>query len=310
MNIDGFDLNLLRVFDAVMAERNVSLAGMRLGLSQSAISNALARMRRQCDDALFVRTSHGMQPTPFAAEMAQPVRTALATLTAALEQNVHFDPRSSRRQFKVALSDVGAAVFLPTLLRHFASDAPGLRLTVVQFPYEQIGAALENGLAELAIGGQSRPGQSFYQQKLYTDSWVCVMRRGHPLAAQRLTAKAYSSAGHAMGISPAYWRSVTNLTALRHRPDGSVRLEVPHILALPPILAASDLVATLTLTTVRHMFPEPHFITKPLPFRSASMDVMQFWHSRYHRDAGAKWLRQQIARHFGGHMPEPGLPAA
>jgi DNA-binding transcriptional LysR family regulator len=134
MNMTDLDLNLLRAFDAIATEGNVTSAGERIGLSQPAMSNALARLRQLFDDPLFVRTPRGMRPTPFAQQLAQPVREALRLIQTALQQHADFAPRSSSNTFRFYMLDIGEMVFLPGLLERVKRDALGVKIEVVRIP--------------------------------------------------------------------------------------------------------------------------------------------------------------------------------
>ncbi len=152
MNVQDVDLNLLRVFDAVLRERGVTAAAGRLGLTQPAVSNALARLRALFGDALFVRTAEGMDPTPFARELGEPVRQALALLESALAHGPGFDPGGSSRAFRFYMSDLGQIEFLPPLLERVQREAPGVRLEAVALEVEDIAEALAAGALDLAVG--------------------------------------------------------------------------------------------------------------------------------------------------------------
>jgi DNA-binding transcriptional LysR family regulator len=300
MDFNTFDLNLLRVFDALVTERNVSQAGSRLGLSQPAVSHALSRLRKLCEDPLFVRTSEGMQPTPFAIELAQPVRSALAMLAAGIGQSNRFDPATSDRQFRLALTDLGQAVFLPTLMREVGERAPAVRVLVLQVGPDALPGALESGAADLAIGGIPAPSDTYFQQRLLTDRFVCVMRRGHPLAAQPLTLDVFVQASHVVP-TPGWYQHINQRIdrALADRKLARrVRLEVPHILGLPTVLAATDLIATVAGTQAEQLMSQEEFVRHELPLEMPAIHVRQFWHPRFHHDAGIRWLRGIFARHF------------
>jgi len=142
MNVQAIDLNLLRVFDAVLRDRSVTAAARHLGLTQPAVSNALSRLRALFDDALFVRTPAGMDATPFARELAEPVRQALALLEAALSHGPGFDPATSTRAFRFYMSDLGQIEFLPPLVERVRRAAPQVRLEAVAMEVEDIGDAL------------------------------------------------------------------------------------------------------------------------------------------------------------------------
>src|SRR5688572_7214556 len=152
MNAGDIDLNLLRAFDAVLRERSVTAAAARLDLTQPAVSNALARLRAIFEDPLFVRTPKGMDPTPFARELGEPVRQALALLESALAHGPGFDPATSSRSFRFYMSDLGQIEFLPPLVERVHGDAPGVRLEAVALEVDDIGDALATGALDVAIG--------------------------------------------------------------------------------------------------------------------------------------------------------------
>jgi DNA-binding transcriptional LysR family regulator len=305
MNINTFDLNLLRAFDALMSERNVSAAGARIGLSQPAMSHALSRMRNLCDDPLFVRTSQGMQPTPYAEDLAQPVRSALALLAAALEQSNKFDPATSDRKFKLVLTDIGQSVFLPPLIQEINARAPNVRVSVLQLAHDALAGAMESGAADLAIGGIPTPSDGYFQQRLVVDRYVCVMRRGHPLAGRTLTVDDYVQAAHAVP-APTWYNANTRIdrALAEARLVRRVQLEFPHFLVLPMVLRGTDLIATVARTLSDTLMSRDEFVTSELPFEVSPIEIRQFWHPRFHQDAGIRWLRNFFANHFAGGIPE------
>ena len=152
MNVRELDLNLLRVFDAVLRSRSVTAAAAQLGLTQPAVSNALARLRGAFGEALFLRTSQGMEPTPFARALSEPVRQALALLDSALAHGPGFDPATSDRSFRFYMSDLGQIEFLPPLVERLRQRAPRVRLEAVGLDVEDIGDALAVGSLDIAKG--------------------------------------------------------------------------------------------------------------------------------------------------------------
>jgi DNA-binding transcriptional LysR family regulator len=185
IHIRNLDLNLLKVLDALLEEGGVGAAGRRLGLTQSAVSHALNRLRAQVGDPLFVRTPSGMRPTPRAIEMGGQVREALAQLTAALEP-VRFDPVGSRRRFALAASGYICAVLLPDLLKRMKAAAPLAELKVVSAAHNPA-EILDQGRVDLAIGAFGRAPDRYGREQLYEDDMVWVARAGHPAANGPLT---------------------------------------------------------------------------------------------------------------------------
>src|SRR5918996_1225430 len=174
MNVHDVDLNLLRVFDAVLHEKGVTPAALRLGLTQPAVSNALARLRKLFGDALFVRTPRGVDATPFARELAEPVRQALALLESALAHGPGFDPPTSARAFRFYMSDLGQIEFLPPLVERVHRDAPGVRLEAVALEVDDIAAALPAGALDLAIGFLPGLAAPLRRQSVFKDPDLCL----------------------------------------------------------------------------------------------------------------------------------------
>lgn len=309
MNIENIDLNLLVAFDAMMQERNVTRAGLRVGLSQPSMSHALVRLRQLCGDPLFVRVKTGMEPTPFAHRIAPSVREGLSVLQAGLQNAVPFDPAQSGRTFEVLLSDLGEVVFLPRLMQHLKLQAPGVSLRIRQLPRESYRDALEAEDADLAIGFLPALTAGFYQQRLFGDHYVCLMRAGHPRIGQRLGIEQFAAESHVM-IEPAGSRysraspqsSTTTLIEQYLEKQGlrrHIALRVPHFTVVPEIIETSDLLAVLPSTVARIMAPQRRVKILPLPLEHPpGFEVKQFWHERSHQDEGTRWLRSVIAELF------------
>src|SRR3954467_5467635 len=198
MNVADLDLNLLRVFDAVLHEGSVTAAPGRLELTQPAVSNALARLRSLLGDPLFVRTASGMEPTPFARGVAEPVRQALALRESALAHGPGFDPATATRTFRFYMSDVGQVEFLPPLVERVQRDAPGVRLEAMGLDVEDLGGALAAGSLDVAVGFLPGLGAPVKRQALFRDPYACLMRADHPAAQGSLTRKKFVEASHAL----------------------------------------------------------------------------------------------------------------
>ena len=297
MNIQGLDLNLLRVFDAVLRDHSVTAAARHLGLTQPAVSNALARLRAQLEDALFVRTSSGMDATPFARELAQPVRQALALLESALAHGPGFDPATSTRAFRFYMSDLGQVEFLPPLVERARRVAPGVRLEAVALEVEDISDALAAGAIDLAVGFLPGLGPPVRRQPLFRDRYVCLMRADHPAAGARLTRKAFLEASHAL-VSYKGGHRVIEEALERTGLARKIALRVPHFTVVPMVLERSDLILTLPSRVARVYQQRGNFKSLPPPVPIAPADVAVHWHGRFERDPGNRWLREIIVELF------------
>jgi DNA-binding transcriptional LysR family regulator len=298
MNVRDIDLNLLRVFDSVLHARGVTPAAARLGLTQPAVSNALARLRALLGDPLFVRTSAGMDATPFARELAEPVRQALALLESALAHGPGFDPAASTRAFRFYMSDVGQVEFLPPIVERAQRDAPGVRLEAVGLGVEDIGAALAAGALDIAVGFLPGLGPPVMRQALFRDPYVCLMRADHPAATGTLTKKKFMEASHAL-VSYRGGHRVIEEAFERAGLARRIALRVPHFTVVPMVLERSDLLLTLPARVARVYEQRGNLRSRPLPIVIPPAEVAVHWHERFEADPGNRWLRALVVELFG-----------
>lgn len=296
MNVQDVDLNLLRVFDAVLYERGVTPAAVRLGLTQPAVSNALARLRALFGDALFVRTAAGMDPTPFARELAEPVRQALALLESALAHGPGFDPATSTRAFRFYMSDLGQIEFLPPLIERLQRAAPGVRLEAVAADLEHIADALGAGSIDLAVGFLPALGPPVARRTLFRDPYRCLMRADHP--AKRLTKKIFLAASHVLVTYRGGGHRVIEEALERAGVARRIALRVPHFTVVPMVLERTDLILTLPARVARVYERQGKFKSLPPPVPMPPAEVAVHWHERFEADPGNRWLREQVIALF------------
>jgi DNA-binding transcriptional LysR family regulator len=296
VNVTGLDLNLLRVFDAVLRDRSVTGAAKHLGLTQPAVSNALARLRAQFEDVLFVRTPTGMDATPYARELAEPVRQALALLESAFAHGPGFDPATSTRAFRFYMSDLGQIEFLPPLVERAQRLAPGVRLEAVALEVEDIGDALAAGALDLAVGFLPGLGPPVRRQPLFRDPYVCLMRADHPVGTS-LTRKKFLTASHAL-VSYKGGHRVIEEALERAGLARRIALRVPHFTVVPMVLERSDLILTLPSKVARVYQQRGNFKSLPPPVPIPPADVAAHWHERFERDPGSRWLREMVMELF------------
>ena len=292
----NLNLNLLLVLDALNREQNVTRAAKRLGLTQSAVSNALAQLRLALGDPLFVRARRGVVPTERAQELAGPVRQALAIVDTALEGTGAFDPQKSTRSFVIAASDYTEYVVLPALLRHLEREAPGVRIEVRSWGYHEVPASLEAGEVDLMLGyyGALPPGH--HEQPLFQEEYVCIVRKGHPTVRGRLTLKRYLALGHVLVTQrPGSIGSVD--TALgRMGLSRRIGARVSHFLMVPQLVAETDLVAALSRRIAEPALKALSLSLHAPPLELPKSSVGQVWHERTHDDAANRWLRGVMAQ--------------
>jgi DNA-binding transcriptional LysR family regulator len=296
------DLNLLRILEALLDEESVTGAARRLGVTQSAVSHALARLREQLGDALLVRTSTGMAPTPRARELREPIRRGLGALREALE--TRFDPATATRTFNVAMTDQLGATILPAIWQRLAADAPkiDLRITPVVRNVER---TLETAAADLVISGAfatpEAPG--LYRQRLFGEDLTCVVRAGHPTAKAELTLEQFCALSHVL-VAPRGGRGVVDDALAQHGAARRVAVVVPHFLVAPFVVAHSDLVLTVAASVAKKLSPMLGLKTLTPPIELPRATYWQIWHERTHEDAAHKWLRAAIAEVCESHEHE------
>jgi DNA-binding transcriptional LysR family regulator len=296
---NSIDLNLLAVFQEVYRERQISSAAKRLGLTQSAVSNALARLRRTFGDELFVRTAHGMQPTPFAEQVAGPLGVAMAQVALALNQRSQFDPATSNRRFVLAMTDVGEVHFMPALIERCRTVAPHVQFSSVRAGSIDLKDELESGRVDLAIGPFDGISEALYQRMLFRQPYVSMIRAGHPLARGKLTLERFVAAEHLLVDATDSPYDRINQLLEQAGIGKTTRFRVPHFTAVPYIVSASDLVVTVPQKLAERA-ARPFglkWIVPPLALPMLQTNL--FWHRRFHQDPGIQWLRALAVEIFG-----------
>jgi DNA-binding transcriptional LysR family regulator len=299
MNLAGADLNLLVTFDALLAERSVTRAAERVGLSQSAMSNALRRLRAWLDDPVLVRTRDGMAPTRRALQLVDPIHEALAQVDRALASGRGFEPRTSRHTFRIATADVVEFMLLPRLLPRLAAEAPGISIEVSKlhggFPAEELRA----GRLDLAIGTYGDTVEPFRSQPMFEERFVCAVRKGHPAVRRRLTLARFVALGHVLVAPHGHPGGIVDRLLAERGLARRVVTTTPHFLIAPILVAHSDLVATLPERVARQL---ASFL--PLAIHAPPLDVPGFaihmaWHSRTADDPPHRWLRAVLTELAG-----------
>src|SRR5689334_19254531 len=192
MELKDIDLNLLVVFQQLLIDRRVSKVAESLGLSQPGVSNALARLRKLTGDPLFLRTPKGMEPTPFAEQLAEPTARALSVIHLAINQRATFDPATSTRAFRVGMTDIGEIYFLPKLMKELKRLAPHVSLSTVRSAAVNLQDEMEAGHVSLAMGLLPQLKAGYFQRRLFKQEYVCMFRRGHPLDKRSISLAAFS----------------------------------------------------------------------------------------------------------------------
>ena len=306
-NFRTLDLNLLRVFDEVMAEGSLTRAARNLSLTQPAVSNALRRLRETLGDELVQRSGQGMAPTPRARAIWPAVREALAQLQSSLIPN-EFVPAEANTSFVLAMSDATAAELIPGLTETLEKQAPRVTLRVVPLTTRDPRSMLDEEACDLAVGyfpsmladltarTQSGEPQPFFHQRLFTGEYVCVMRKDHPLAQGPLTIDAFCAARHMLvSFSGRPFGFIDEALATLGR-ERFVVLTVNQFFTAARVVANANLLTVLPLHFLKVTGFADQLVFRPLPFEVSPVLVDAVWHRRSQQRSSHVWLREVVQR--------------
>ncbi|MDO9404824.1 MAG: LysR family transcriptional regulator [Polaromonas sp.] len=297
------DLEWLQVFDEVFKTASVSRAAERLGMPQAAASTALNKLRAHFNDRLFSRTARGMLPTPYAQAIQPALRAVIGQLDEVHAQRHGFDPGSTRRSFRISMTDISEIVLLPTLLNHLRRVAPHIQVEVEKIGVDSV-RRLQDGDVDLAVGFMPQLDAGFYQQVLFKQNFVCLVATGHPRIGARLGKAAFSREGHVQVTASGTGHAIIDKLFERTGIERDIVLRVPSFLGVARIVAETTLIATVPLRYGELMRTREAIRLMPVPHLLPDYDVKQHWHERFHADPGNAWLRQTIAELLGsGHEP-------
>ena len=302
----SFDLNLIPVLVAIYDHHSVGAAALHLGVSQPAVSSALARLRQSYGDPLFLRVSHGMEPTARMRSLIGPLREALARVDGTFTMDRDFDPGTTKRTFTFAMSDLGEMVFMPKILRRIRELAPSASVRSVAATPTQIELGLESGAIDLAVGYfPDLREKSFLEQHLFFHHFVCLLRADHPIRATTLTRAQFLSLEHAVVYGAGRSYEIFERFLRAKRIQRRVVLQTPHFMSIPSIISQSDLIVTVP-HAVGMFVKSAHMnirIAQP-PMRTPRIDLKQHWHRNFQRDPKSKWLRELVASLFTDELDE------
>lgn len=290
---DGADLTQLAALDALLTERHVTRAAQRLGITQSSMSHHLARLRVRFGDPLLVRVGREMAPTPRAQSMAEPLRAALAALGRVVSTAEPFEPAKTARAFTLACPDLLAPA-LPELLAILHREAPSLVLHVVS-PSPELAARLADGRCDVALVPTPSEAPGIVMRRLGAIHWCVLVRRGHPLATGHMTAAAWAAHPHVQVRQNSPTPSLVGVMAERAGVRRTVALTVPSFLAVPWVIARTDMVFTAPRELVDEVAAVLGLAVLRPPVEIAPVATAALWHERMHADAGHRWFREHVA---------------
>ena len=293
--LDAIDLNLLRIFDAVMTERNVTRAAHSLHMTQPAVSNAISRLRVMLKDTLFIKVQGGVLPTQRAELLWPPIRDALARIAETLGRN-EFDPAHSEAVFRLSMSDYVADQVIRPLFIEQQLVAPNVRIHLHPYALDNTATMLEKGEVDMAAGVYSNFGSSLRTLPLETLTYVCAMRKGHPLLAlPRLTLDDFLRARHLV-VSLLGTAALIDHELAAHGHKRNAVLTVNQFALVPRLLAETDLVCVVPANAVRNS-PHSHLLDiVEAPFPLVPRTVNLIWHERTDDLPAHRWLREQLLK--------------
>jgi DNA-binding transcriptional LysR family regulator len=304
MDFRRLDLNLLLVLDALCEERSVTAVAKRLKVSQPTVSFSLNKLRAVLEDELFIRTAAGMQPTPRALELHEPVRRIIATIDLEILRPPEFNPFDATRTFTVAMSDIGEMVMIPALLERFRALAPKADLRSLSLPPSKLVAAMESGEVTLALGyfpGLKSSG--LFQQGLFTHPFVALVRADHPTIGETLSLDEFLRAEHVVVSHEGRSQEICERAMTERGLSRRIRLHLMHFMTIPLTIANSDMIAVVPRAVgalggiwaaVRSLEP---------PIEIPTIGIKQYWHKRFHNDPANRWLRSVVSDVFMNQDP-------
>lgn len=293
--LTGLNLNLLVALDALLSERNVTRAARRVGITQPAMSQTLARLRELFADPLLVRRGRGMVLTPRAEVMLVPLSDALLSVERAVQLGMAFDALTSTRIFSVALPDLSVTLMLSPLLRVIEEQAPGIRVQVEPLSISRLSDRLASGAIDLVLAVHLGSSEGLRRETLLTDDYVCLVRGGHPLARRkRARIDDYAAHGHLAYTPVGFVPPPISEAVPGFASTSGIRASVPYLLALPEVVRSTDLVATVPRRLLSAPIDLRGVVTLEAPRELPPVVDSLWWHPRFDSDPAHQWLRERV----------------
>ena len=292
MNLSKVDLNLFIVFDAIYTEANLTRAGQIIGITQPAVSNALARLRETFNDPLFVRTAQGMVPTPMAQNIIGPVRNALSLLRVSVQESRIFNPLKANKNYRISMTDLTEAVILPELFQRLKRLAPGVTVESFQAKRRDTTKELAAGRLDFAVDAPLNTDPQVRHVKLMEDRYVCAMRKGHPLSAKGLLRlDDYLTQSHVHISSRRSGLGQVDLALGKMGIQRKIALRSQHYLMAIQVLQQTDMVMTVPERFARHN--GLHYTSLPVT-DVPPVETHLYWHESTDQDPANRWMREQL----------------
>ncbi len=289
-----YDLNLLPIFVALMEERSVTRAAERVGMTQPALSNALARLRIMMKDQLFIRERYGVQPTLIALELAPVIAEALALLDDAVLGQQHFEPADADRVLTIAPNGYVEFVLVPAIVARLEKVAPGIKLRLIPYGNDLAETGVISGVTALALGRIVDPPNNLVIHHLMDEGLSCVVRADHPEVGDRISREQYERLKHVNIVPPGHMRAGLFQALTRQQIRRDVAISVTNFFAVAEMVAVTDYCATLPNLICRRLAQDLRLKILTAPVDLGTFPVEMAWHMRYRHDAAHRWLRALI----------------
>ncbi len=292
----NLDLQLLECFESLMHERSVSRAAERMGLSQPAMSEALARLRDRFADPLLVRGREGMQPTPRALDLAPQVHEIVERMRLLTGSAETFDPARCTTRFRLATSDYSQFLLMPRLTEVLATDAPGVSVDVLPVNIRRVEEALDLGEIDIAVAYFVDPPAALKRRPLFDEHYVGVARKGHPGIHPTLTAEQYAALRH-VSVAPSgltYFSGALESTLAAAGLTRRVAITSPHFLLAAYLVANSDLILAIPSRAARRLSAMLPLMVFEIPLDLPKIQLAMYWHERSHNSEAYHWFREKV----------------
>lgn len=288
------DLNLLYTFEALWRDHSASVAAANMGLTQAAVSSSLKRLRQEFGDKLFTLVDRRMEPTPFAVQIAPWLLESLEMARQAATYTSTFSPSTCRSTFTLRMRDVGEVVCLPYIRKALTNEAPNCRVHTTAGSIDDTLNGLATGRINMAIGYLPTLQTDIHSTTVFSQHYVCVMRKGHPLEHVKITQEKFVKQHHLLVESGGSGHYALERALVEAGARENIRLRIPQYLAAPHLILESDMIwvaPDALAKTLARFYP---ISLRPLPLELPSFEIAMYWHDRFHREPQNKWLREVI----------------
>ena len=296
MKIKDTDLNLFIAFDVIYTEKNLTKSGQVLGITQPAVSNALARLRDLFNDELFIRTSRGMIPTPVANQLIGDIRNALSLIQNTISVSEKFDPSTAEMTFKISIGDTSEYRLLPLLIKELAEIAPKVKVETYLTPRKDAPRELASGAIDFSIDPPLQSDQHLKHEKIYQEDYVMIVREDHPiLDKEKITIEDYLDLSHIHITNRKTGMGHVDMTLYKLGLTRDIYLRAQHFLVAPYIVEQSD----MAITTTKGFAVDRNLAWRELPFDIDPLVLHLYWHENNDNESSSKWMRDLMLKTYG-----------